>query len=880
MYVVSGPVTVALKNTILAGNTASSGPDCWGSIGSGGYNLVGDTSGCTFTPGIGDLTHLNARLSQLIGPPGVPRYHPLLSGSPAIDAGNPAGCAGSTGPLATDQRGAARVGRCDIGAYEYTTPGPAASVYAHAGTPQRASPLRAFAVPFQAGVLDGIGSPVSNAIVAFSAPASGPSGTFADTGTYTTTATTGEGGVATAATFTANGLLGTYTVTAAASGVVTPIGYLLTNAWLYVAPGGNDLINDCQRPANACATISGALGKASPGDTIYVAIGTYTWTGKPIALLDKSVNLPGGWNSAFTAQSGMSTIEFDRGEECQGITVQSGIAAVVERFTVHGAPICNDGVLTVDRCTVTAGSVGIHNTGILTLSHSVVSGNHGDGIHNEGTLALNDITASGNGDTGVHNAPNSNATLNDVTLSGNVQRGIANDADATMIVISTTIQGNSRAGILNNGILTLTHSAVISNTTSEAGGGILNGGTLTLHDSTVSDNAVYGPGGGIYNGGTAILNNSTVSGNRTDPNSGGSGGGIYDEVAVTLRNTIVAGNRAREGGPDCSGTIHSTGYNLIGNTSGCMFSATTGDILNVNAALFPSLIGVPGYHPLLFYSPAIDAGNPAGCADHLGNPLDADQRGVARVGRCDVGAYEFDPARDPLSYAIVPVVTRNYCLPLYADDFDDSGSGWPVEDGGDVLYEYLDSEYRILVRSAHWSALARPGFKASSYTVAVDVRHATLEYGSAGIVFGLADDWSQFYLFEVDAGSGYTIWRYASGSGWRRLAFGYSPFINPSYTTKRLKVDRDGASIRVYLDGHLLASLTDGSYTGSRHVGLYAAAYDSPNVDIRFDNFVVYPLQCGPTVTAVGETSGTFKGRGLELQSAGTWEGSPYGTGR
>ena len=38
----------------------------------------------------------------------------------------------------------------------------------------------------------------------------------------------------------------------------------------YVAPGGDDG-NDCLSPATPCATINGAVSKASPGDTIYVA---------------------------------------------------------------------------------------------------------------------------------------------------------------------------------------------------------------------------------------------------------------------------------------------------------------------------------------------------------------------------------------------------------------------------------------------------------------------------------------------------------------------------------------------------------------------------------------------------------------------------------
>jgi len=43
---------------------------------------------------------------------------------------------------------------------------------------------------------------------------------------------------------------------------------------------------------------------------------------------------------------------------------------------------------------------------------------------------------------------------------------------------------------------------------------------------------------------------------------------------------------------------------------------------------------------LLAGSAAINAGDPAGCKDDIGNILSADQRGAPRVGRCDIGAYE------------------------------------------------------------------------------------------------------------------------------------------------------------------------------------------------------------------------------------------------
>jgi uncharacterized repeat protein (TIGR01451 family) len=719
-----GPVT--LQNAVLASNMASgTGPDCVGPIGSAGYNLIGNTSDCTFSPGTDDLIDVNANLGQLIGASGVPRYHPLLSGSPAIDAGNPAGCTDDLGnPLPTDQRGAARVGRCDIGAYEYTTPGPAASVAAIGGTPQHTPPFFDFWTPLQAAVLDSIGSPVNNATTTFSAPVSGASGMFADSGTFTTTAVTTESGVATAATFTANGLTGSYTATATVSGVVTPANFLLSNVGWYVAPGGSDGY-DCQSPATPCATVNGALGKADflAGGTVLVATGTYTGTGDEVVLLDKGVRLFGGWDGTFTTQGGASTID---GEDARrGITVvYRGVTAIVERFTVQngsaiwgdGGGIRNDGALALTNSTVSGNTGGIHNSGILTLNNSTVSGNtitsscagiynlswailtlnngtvsgntasgtysHGGGICNVSTLTLKNSNISGNTAEdeggGIYNrGANATATLNNSTVSGNSAwhgGGIYNhwEGDPTLILNNSTVSGNwaiRAGGIYGLGNIILNSSTVSGNSTPFYGGGIYSVDDMALNNSTISGNTAGERGGGIYKPssvGTITLNSSTIS----DNTAGSSGGGIYQHGTIgeiILQNTILADNMS-DTGPDClseEGTsIGTLGYNLIGDTSGCIFSSGTGDLTNIDAKLGP-LEGSPGYQPLLSGSPAINAGNPAGCMGSTGL-LTTDQRGVARFGRCDIGAYEMQPIgfstktaneftalpSDPLTYTI------------------------------------------------------------------------------------------------------------------------------------------------------------------------------------------------------------------------------------
>jgi hypothetical protein len=98
------------------------------------------------------------------------------------------------------------------------------------------------------------------------------------------------------------------------------------------------------------------------------------------------------------------------------------------------------------------------------------------------------------------------------------------------------------------------------------------------------------------------------------------------------------------------------------------------------------------------------------------------------------------------------------------------------------------------------------------------------------------------------------IWRYGSG-GWVLLTWGTSGAINGGTATNRLKVERNGSLIKAYANDQLLTIVSDGSYTGSRRLGLIATSYAEPNVDIRFDNFKVYPLSCGGITGLSSETS-------------------------
>jgi hypothetical protein len=122
--------TVNFQNTIIANNFDSTpDPDCYANLNSLGYNIVTtDGSNCNV---VGDLTGYltdDPQLDSLTLFRNKRAFvHPLLAGSPAVDAGDPSYCKAQGGEyLVVDQTRHTRVDGdgdgiivCDMGAYEF-----------------------------------------------------------------------------------------------------------------------------------------------------------------------------------------------------------------------------------------------------------------------------------------------------------------------------------------------------------------------------------------------------------------------------------------------------------------------------------------------------------------------------------------------------------------------------------------------------------------------------------------------------------------------------------------------------------------------------------------------------------------------------------------
>jgi CSLREA domain-containing protein len=271
-------------------------------------------------------------------------------------------------------------------------------------------------------------------------------------------------------------------------------------------------------------------------------------------------------------------------------------------------------------------------------------------LQTSGNVHISEVTITG-GDSGTDAGGGilvggGALTLSNSRVRANRSRGgIVVFGTASLTLIDTRVYDNvsdlSGGGIFNYGTTTLLNSLVDGNSAVD-GGGIFSQGTLTIVNSTISGNSAAGGGGGIVSSSTTSLYNVTITDNNANL-----GGGVYVGILGTLnvRNSIIGDNSASAANPDCAGTLTSQRFNLIEDLSGCTITGNTGGNLTGLAPQLGPLQNNGGptlTHALLLGSPAVDTGAPNGCVDNNGTILTTDQRGFARNGRCDMGAFEYD----------------------------------------------------------------------------------------------------------------------------------------------------------------------------------------------------------------------------------------------
>ena len=368
------------------------------------------------------------------------------------------------------------------------------------------------------------------------------------------------------------------------------------------------------------------------------------------------------------------------------------------------------GVATATTITVTTNDSSIISDGQCSLIEAIVNANNDAATHADCAVGsgADTIVLPANANVTLSNA---NAILygnpiglplitSRINIEGNgaIIRRQENAPDFGLMAVSytgdltlesVTLSGGSSSGggggIFNTGTLSIKNSTISGNTAIGGGGGVDNYvGSLTIENSTISGNTSNYRGGGLsntpsyYGGGVSghlMITNSTISGNRADQ-----GGGVSNfqychlnhchAAALTLNRSLIAGNQAPTGpeienaiitgpmSPTPLNSVTANNFNLFGaNGNLGIIGFTPGPTDVVTSVSLAQIMGPLSNnggptqtHALVPGSPAVDAGDPAGCRDSSGALLTTDQRGKPRAfdGNgdtrtvCDIGAYELN----------------------------------------------------------------------------------------------------------------------------------------------------------------------------------------------------------------------------------------------
>ena len=226
---------------------------------------------------------------------------------------------------------------------------------------------------------------------------------------------------------------------------------------------------------------------------------------------------------------------------------------------------------------------------------------------------------------------------------------------------------------------------------------------------------------------------------------------------------------------------------------------------------------------------------------------------VARLG-CG-GDGEGTPTPTPTASYAEPTPTSTGEA-LFSDDFSDPRSGWETGDyeGGWADYEggWLHIEDYTLDESCTYSDLYR---YYSDVAVEVETK----------LVAGTDDNWHTIYCRCVDDNNYYDFGISADGyyeillwSGGEQIDLTGEPTLSSHIrqgwdVTNVMRAECDGNTLRLYANGHLLAEVTDDTFSRG-FIGLGVTSLAGSYSEVAFDNIVVTGISAA-VVTATPEVT-------------------------
>ncbi len=379
----------------------------------------------------------------------------------------------------------------------------------------------------------------------------------------------------------------------------------------YVSPGGS---GDCTA-GNPCGSIQQAVDKASPGDTIEVAGGTYIET----LVITKSVVVEGGYAADFSSRdvSG-NTTTIDANGAGSVISVTMGCTPTIDGFTITGgtgtskAGIVRGGGVFIDGAAGTlrdntvydnvayrGGGIVVHRaTDVVTIQGGKVISNaatdygggvrvYGSEVEIVGVEVFSNTSSYAGGGLAITGAPL--VTMTQLSVMGNQSAkygGGAYVSGGSVFISNSTFLSNTLYDVGNSiggGLYFVSvasprlENVEVGNNQAYRGGGVYYNGTSgQIINATIVSNTAGLGGGGLYlNGASPSVEGGEVSRNRATDATWGRGGGVYIVSGLTPATVSISGTRIMSNTTPAASSYHRGGGMYV-------YSATVVLLTNVS----------------------------------------------------------------------------------------------------------------------------------------------------------------------------------------------------------------------------------------------------------------------------------------------------------
>ncbi len=661
----------------------------------------------------------------------------------------------------------------------------------------------------------------------------------------------------------------------------------------YVAPTGSDS-NDCVTASTPCATLNAAIAKASSGGIVFIATGVYVGTGYSVVSIDRNVSLSGGWDAAFSAQTGLSTLDGQSARrgmminhpECP--TVRPVVS--IERLRIVNAAAEQGAGIHVYCGTLTMTRSEISESTETTPDYINPAGAAALAVNSQATATVVDSLIANN--WGANDVPAvtvaGSLTLINTTVTGEARQGASGfgikieSYNAVLVLRQSTIT-QFRIGLRSDlGIddVTIENSILSGNGEWDCLGSVTNGFTPTWsgHNVVGKHQACAVPAGQVFNDGAELhalkANGGPTATHAIGPDSPAYGVGVncnpdHDQrgaprptdCSAGAYEPVVAAEQAVTGDLRPGGFITYT-FTIAPRGATVLTPTTLTDTLPVPLVAVPGSASAsagaaaltgntltwtgaadPATPPVVSVQAQID---PAGPRPIINNVADVTWQGFS-------GPSSATPI-DIRAFQPLPVLSNQYCGD-FTDDFSNPNSGWPVFESDLRRLEYVGGEYRLLTKQAGYVYLmGAPTCPRGDQTVEVDLRWVGTPGSDIGLVIEEVGPTGNLYLVMIDVTSTlYAVIRYDPSGNPSVISQGYTHgSMQTGNGTNRLSVDMAGGIIRIRNNGWNITHFNYQPASTLAWVGVAAAPYSNQSVvEARFDNFRVARYTTG-TGTALG----------------------------